>query len=106
MPNSITGYDLMVFVGLKRLLEYRQREEIRVELDEKHGIRISSGEVSNLVRRFLDYFLRLHHARAPQLKAVLETDGRWPMHVDATGENGRGTLLVVMAGWRQWVLGA
>ena len=28
------------------------------------------------------------------------------MHVDATGEDGRGTLLLVMAGWRQWVLGA
>jgi hypothetical protein len=106
MPNSIIGYDLMVFVGLKRLLEHRQREEIMVELNEKHGIRISSGEVSNLVKRFLDYFLRLHHARAPQLKLVLETDGRWPMHVDATGENGKGTLLVVMAGWRKWVLGA
>jgi hypothetical protein len=28
------------------------------------------------------------------------------MHVDATGEDGRGTLLLVLAGWRQWVLGA
>ncbi len=106
MPNSITGYDLMVFVGIKRLLEHRQREEIRVELNEKHGIRLSSGEISNLVRRFLVYLLRLHHARADQLKAALVNDGGWPMHVDATGENGRGTLFVVMAGWRKWVLGA
>jgi len=106
MPNSITGYDLMVFVGLKRLLGYRQREEIRAELIEKHGIRISSGEVSNLIGRFSDYLLRLHHARADQLKSALENDGGWPMHVDATGENGRGTLFVVMAGWKKWVLGA
>jgi ABC-type Fe3+ transport system permease subunit len=28
------------------------------------------------------------------------------MHLDATGEDGRGTLLVVYAGWRRWVLGA
>ncbi len=28
------------------------------------------------------------------------------MHVDATGENGRGTLLVVMAGWKKWALGS
>jgi hypothetical protein len=28
------------------------------------------------------------------------------MHVDATGENGRGTLFVVMAGWKKWVLGS
>jgi hypothetical protein len=106
MPNSIVGYDLMVCVGLKRLLEHKQREEIKAELDEKHGIRISSGEVSNLTRYFLEYLLRLHHARADQLKGVLEADGGWPMQVDATGEGGRGTLFVVMAGWRKWVLGA
>jgi hypothetical protein len=40
------------------------------------------------------------------LKAALASDGGWPMHVDATGEDGRGTLLLVMAGWRHWVLGA
>ena len=106
MPNSITGYDLMVFVGIKRFLEHRQREEIRSELSEKHGIKISSGEVSNLSRRFLYYLLRLHHSKADQLKIALEIDGGWPMHVDATGENGRGTLFVVMAGWRKWVLGS
>ncbi len=106
MPNSITGYDLMVSVGLKRYLYYRQREEIRSELLEKHGIEISSGEVSLLSWRFLHYLSRLHYARSEQLKAALENDGGWPMHVDATGENGRGTLFVVMAGWRKWVLGS
>jgi hypothetical protein len=106
MPNSMDGYDLMVFVGRKRLLEHRQREEIRTQLKEKHGIGLSSGGVSNLTRRFLEYLLRLHHARADRLKAALEADGGWPMHVDATGEGGRGTLFVVMAGWRKWVLGA
>jgi len=106
MPNSIAGYDLMVFVGLERFLQHKQREEIKAELNEKHGIRLSSGEVSNLTGCFLEYLLRLHHARADQLKAVLEADGGWPMQVDATGEGGRGTLFVVMAGWRKWVLGA
>jgi len=106
MPNSITGYDVMVFVGKQRLLEKRQREEIITELDEKNGIRISTGEVSNLVRLFLNYLLRLHHKCAGKLKAVLETDGGWPMHVDATGEKGRGMIFVVMAGWRKWVLGS
>jgi hypothetical protein len=40
------------------------------------------------------------------LRAALEADGGWPMHLDATGEDGRGTLLVLYAGWRRWVLGA
>lgn len=106
MPNSITGYDVMVFVGIKRLLENHQREEIKTKLVEKYGIRISSGEVSNLVKRFLDYLLKLHHTRADQLKAAMKNDGGWPMHVDATGEKGRGTFFVVMAGWKKWVLGS
>jgi hypothetical protein len=106
MPNGIVGYDLMVCVGLKRLLEHKQREEIKAEVREKHGIKLSSGEISNLTGYFLEYLLRLHHARADQLKGVLESDGGWPMQVDATGEAGRGTLFVVMAGWRKWVLGA
>ena len=29
-----------------------------------------------------------------------------PCHIDATGEDGRGTLLVALAGWRRWVLGS
>src|SRR4030067_82440 len=31
---------------------------------------------------------------------------RIPLHCDATGEDGRGTLMVAYNGWREWVLGA
>jgi len=86
MPNSIVGYDLMVCVGLKRLLEHKQREEIIGELNENHGINLSSGEVSNLTGTFLEYLLRLHHARADQLRGVLEADGGWPMQVKVRPE--------------------
>jgi hypothetical protein len=36
----------------------------------------------------------------------MEEDGGWPLHIDATGEGGRGTLLVAFSGWRGWALGA
>ncbi len=36
----------------------------------------------------------------------MEADGGWPLHIDATGEDGRGTLFVALAGWRRWVLGS
>ena len=88
MPNSIAGYDLMVWVGLKRYLDHRQREEIRAQLREKHAIELSSGEVSRLARHFLAYLSRLHYSRTEPLKAALASDGGWPMHVDATGESG------------------
>jgi hypothetical protein len=106
IPGSNFGYDVMVFVGLGRLLQHKQREELQAELQDIHGITISTGEVSELTGRFAAYFARLHLARADEIKAALEADGGWPLHVDATGEAGRGTLLLAMAGWRRWVLGA
>ncbi len=104
--GHVIGYDAIVFVGLRRFLDHWQREEIRTALFQEHGLRVSSGKVSELARRFLVYLERLHLDRSKAIQAVLAGDGGWPLHVDATGEDGRGTLLVAMAGWRSWVLGA
>jgi hypothetical protein len=106
LPGSIVGYDVMVFVGLERFLRHRQREEIQAALMDHHSVSISTGEISDLSQRFVQYLARLHQCKAEGIRAVLEGDGGWPLHVDATGEAGRGTLLVAMAGWRQWVLGS
>lgn len=105
-PRSVVGYDVMVYVGLERFLRHRQREEIRTSLAADYGIALSSGEISVLAGRFLTYLERLHSAAAPALRSALAADGGWPLQIDATGEDGRGTLLVAFAGWRQWVLGA
>jgi len=106
LPGSIVGYDVMVFAGLERFLRHRQREEIRAALNDHYSVSISTGEISDLSRRFVQYLARLHQSKAEEIRAVLECDGGWPLHVDATGEAGRGTLLVAISGWRQWVLGA
>ena len=106
VPGCNVGYDVMVFVGLQRFLHHQQREEIQATLSDKYCISISAGTVSSLSRRFAQYVARLHHGRATLLRAALDNDGGWPLHVDATGEAGRGTLLVAMAGWRKWVLGS
>ena len=105
-PKSTVGYDLLVYVGVERFVVHRQREEIRAALAKEHGIHLSSGEISELGQRFLIYLEALHRDSAPALRAALASDGGWPLHVDATGEDGRGTLLVALAGWRRWVLGA
>jgi hypothetical protein len=103
--RATIGYDVIARVGLERFVAHRQRGEIRAVLSAE-GVDVSEAEVSVLGRRFLDYLEALHMARAPELRAALASDGGWPMHLDATGEDGRGTLLVVYAGWRGWVLGA
>ena len=105
-PGATFGYDVLVHVGLARFLHHRQRDEIRTELRERHAVVLSCGQVSHLARRFLELLAALHLARAPALRAALAADGGWPLHVDATGEDGRGTLLVVWSGWRAWALGA
>lgn len=106
MPGRVIGYDVMVFVGLQRFLHHRQREEIRTTLFNEHGIALSTGQISNLAKCFLSYLQDLHNSRMEQLRSTLANDGGWPLHIDATCEDGRGTLLVALAGWRQWVLGA
>lgn len=106
LPRSSVGYDVMTFVGLQRFVHYQQREEIIAKLEQRYGLSLSTGEVSDLCRRFLVYVAALHEARADDLRKVLDKDGGWPLHIDATGENGQGTLFCAYAGWRGWVLGA
>jgi hypothetical protein len=96
----------MVFVGRQRFVHHRQREEIRTALRDEHAVSVSTGEVSVLERRFVTYLQRLHVARRDAIAQAFAEDGGWPLHVDATGEDGRGTLFIAYAGWRRWVLGA
>jgi hypothetical protein len=105
-PRSTVGYDVMVQVGLLRFTRQMQRDEILTTMHDEHGVSLCSGEVSVLCRNFLLYFEALHRTRATQLRAALDVDGGWTMHVDATGEDGRGTLLGIYDGWHGWLLGA
>ena len=100
------GYDLEVFVGLERFVHHRQREEIRSALQVEHDISLSSGEVSVLTKRFLSHLEELHLAHTESIRQAFTQDGGYPLHIDATGEDGRGTLFVAYAGWCEWVLGA
>ena len=104
-PRQTVGYDVIVFVGLQRFMHHRQREEIREALQADYGVVISTGEVSALQHRFVAHLQRLHAARRDAIRQAFEGDGGWPLHIDATGEDGRGTLLIAYAGWRRWVLG-
>ncbi|MFM1935935.1 MAG: hypothetical protein RI990_894 [Planctomycetota bacterium] len=105
-PRQTVGYDVMVFAGVQRFVHHRQREEIREALLLEHGVDLSTGEVSILQRRFVLYLQRLHASRRDAIRQAFAHDGGWPLQIDATGEDGRGTLLIAYAGWRRWVLGS
>ena len=106
LPRSTIGYDVLAHVGVERFVRFRRRDEIREDLLARWGIELSTGEVSSLARKFCVYLKALHVSRAKALRKALAADGGWPMHIDATGEDGRGTLLVIFAGWRRWVMGS
>lgn len=105
-PGCVNGFDIEVHVGIQRFIRHRQREEIREELKSRYGFFPSTGEVSTLEARFLEHLEALHLHRAPAFREALARDGGYPLHIDATGEDGRGTLFVTYAGWRGWVLGS
>jgi len=104
-PGANIGYDVEVFCGIKRYLEGLQRKEIKKQLEDEHGIYISSRKISVLANQFVEHFKKLHDRCSPAFSNVLKSDGGTPWHIDATGEDGSGTVLIVYAGWRGWVLG-
>lgn len=106
LPGRSIGYDVMAYVGLQRFFHHCQREEIRASILNRYGIPLSAGMISNLAKLFLGYMRELHNSHTDQLRNAMADDGGWPLHIDATGEDGRGTLLVAFSGWRKWVLGA
>jgi len=55
--GSNFSYDIEVFVGIERYSHNRQREEIQNKLKIEHDISISTGEISNLAKRFLGHLI-------------------------------------------------
>ena len=100
-PGQRYGYDLIVRVGLARYHGHQQRREIRAELA-RQGIQLSDGSVSQLCDRFLRALEALHRLRAPALRAAMA--GGYPLHLDATSDQGKGGLFLCLDGWRGWVL--
>jgi hypothetical protein len=103
-PQQRYGYDLIVQVGLARYQRNLQRKEIRAELLGAQGIPLSEGSISQLCDHFLTLLERLHEQRTPALRAAMS--GGYPLHIDATREQGKGGLFICLDGWRGWVLNA
>ena len=86
-PGQSFGYDLIVYAGLARYLDNKQRSEIQADL-RRRGIELSTGTISNLCDRFLTRLETLHLLRAPYLRAAMSSG--WSLHLDATCDAGKG----------------
>jgi hypothetical protein len=87
------GYDVIAEIGKKRFLDNRQVEEVVQDLSAQ-GITISGSCVS----RWADYFAAavecLHHTKIRKLKRIINGNGGYLLHIDATTETKADTVFV------------
>jgi len=92
-PKARIGYDVIAEIGKKRFLGNRQIEEIVQGLFAQ-GITISGSCVS----RWADYFAGavecLHHTKIKKLKHIIDGNGGYLLHIDATTESKADTVFV------------
>ncbi len=79
LPHRQVGMDVLLAVGVLRYGLHRQREEVKLLLNNR-GLHLSSGEISGLADEFLIRWRRLCQTRSPHLPphlddAVLCVDG-------------------------------
>jgi hypothetical protein len=95
-PQANYAFDLLVKVGLARLCEHRQDVEIQRELQQDWGLSLPDSSIGSLVQSFLDGLAAVHEAHAPVLRAWLEQNGGFAMHLDGTCEPGTDVLFSVL----------
>jgi hypothetical protein len=70
------------------------------------GKMMSETTISRYSYQFLEHLEQLHVAHLPDIAKTMEAEGGYYMHFDSTCEAGSGSLFTVLAGWKNWVLGA
>lgn len=105
-PGGNYAFDLMVEVGLARLLDLQQDTEIRDQLQQRWGLTLPLSAIGLLTDSFLDGLAAAHRAHLPALRRQLEQDGGFAMHLDGTCEPGTDVLFAVIAAPRLWTLDA
>lgn len=103
-PHGNYAFDVMVEVGLSRLRDHRQDEEIQKDLKLRFGLDLPASSVGHLANSFLDGLAAIHQAAAPLLRQRLQQDGGYALHVDGTCEAGTDVLFTAVAEPRGWTL--
>jgi hypothetical protein len=94
-PGFKVGFDVISSIGISRFIQFRQREEIRQEL-QNHDIFLSSGGIS----RYADFFLAsvecLHQCKNGKLRMLIKESGGYLLHIDSTTESKSDTVFVCL----------
>lgn len=90
------AYDVIASVGIQRFLEYRQCEEISIELSRRYEIEVPPRTVSQLAQKFVAYFAVVQKESTRLLRKSMRDRGGYILHIDGTCEEGSRVLLVCM----------
>jgi hypothetical protein len=96
-PRSVYGWDVMVHTGLQRFLEHRQIGEIHDRL-KRNGVKVPERTIQHLCQRFLLYVVSVHLESYPKLARLIEENGGYVLHIDATTTKGNPELLLMKDG--------
>lgn len=105
-PGGNYAFDIIAEVGVARLRDLKPDDEILEQLEQRWGLSLPRSAVGLLTDSFLDGLAAAHQARLPALRAQLEQDGGYAMHMDGTCEPGTDVLFAVVAAPRSWTLQA
>lgn len=98
------GYDVMGYVGRAMFISCRNEKEIKLELAGKHHLIISKREISYLAKKFIVYLSLAHRENAKKIKNLMNENGGYILHLDASCEGESPHLLSAMDGITEIVL--
>lgn len=95
-PQGVgAGYDTIVHIGKLRFLKFLQIEEIQSDLNYR-GLKISTSSISRHANYFLAAIECLHYSKIKKLQIMIEANGGYLLHIDATTEKKSCTVFVCL----------
>lgn len=84
--DANVAYNVIVEIGRLRFFKNRQVAEIKLILDEKYTIILSTSEIERLINSFIFYVAAIHQGNKDLIKAYIDAQGGYILHLDATCE--------------------
>jgi len=98
------AWDVVVFVGQSLFQHHRTTDQVRIDLQTRH-VALSPSEIEYLGRKFITYLALGHRQATPHIEQVMQQNGGYTLHLDATHEADAPALMTGMDGLSRFVLG-
>jgi len=102
-PKGRFGYDVLVYVGNAMFHRCQDAKEIRNDLCDRQ-VRISESEIFYLAKKFIVYLSVAHRQSQREIKQLLDRNGGYILHLDATCEGDSPHLMCGLDGITEIVL--